>query len=330
MKEIRITCAFLKNPFNSIFILLGIYSLIEILSWTFIFNLKLAKAEKAGGTLKYTVMVIQTMIIPEVCTVSIVTFLILQAHKWFRLNTINNSSKAIASYELHFLPVIALSFFFFNPITQTVRYFLEGGPDYSWKEYWEEFIVYTYSWKIYFQYLTPILLIGYIALNISLLKDYLSQRREAQDTANAEGYQKALAHLAVESPKSTASSPYLNYLKGRNATGELVFPVDDVYYFTIENRFYYAELAKGRYLIGKTLNELETELNPTQFLRIKRDYIINRESILSYAHWENGKYSIRLNTPIPYTISVPRARMQELREWLQVRDASKSEYNHFL
>ena len=78
-----------------------------------------------------------------------------------------------------------------------------------------------------------------------------------------------------------------------------------------------AELAKGRYLIGKTLNELENELDQTQFFRIKRDYIVNRQAILNYAYWENGKYIVRLNTPEGHDIIVPRARMHECREWLQ-------------
>ncbi|MVM40513.1 hypothetical protein GO730_27350 [Spirosoma sp. HMF3257] len=72
-------------------------------------------------------------------------------------------------------------------------------------------------------------------------------------------------------------------------------------------------------------NELEKELNPAQFLRIKRDYIVNRKAIASYAHWENGKYSIRLATPQPQTIVVPRNRMQELREWLQHQDSHSLE-----
>ncbi|WP_240543575.1 LytTR family DNA-binding domain-containing protein [Spirosoma foliorum] len=265
-------------------------------------------------------MVIQTMVLPEICTVFVITYLIFQAHKWFKLNTIANKWSAIVRYELYFLPIIMLSFLFFNPITQTVRYFLENGPDYSWKDYWDGYIIYTYSWKIYFQYLTPILLIGYISINLSLLKDHLKQRQEYHELIEAELEKKAIALSTTSSPKSKTSSPYLTYLKGRNTTGELDFPINDVYYFTIEDRFYYAELAKGRYLISKTLNELEAELNPAHFLRIKRDYIVNRQAIESYTHWENGKYSIRLNTPKPHTIVIPRTRMQELREWLQQED----------
>ncbi|GAB4049112.1 LytTR family DNA-binding domain-containing protein [Spirosoma litoris] len=320
MNEIRLTRAFLKNPLNSVFILLGVIALIEAVSWSIGYILKLQIVVDAGGPFQYVGILVSSLFIPELFTLFTIVTLINCFHSIRHIYTVENTWRSISQYELRFLPLLALSFLVFNPFTQTIRYFLESGPDYSWAEYWKEYIVHTYSWKIYFKYLFPVILIGYIALNISLLKDYLNQRREAQETAEAEGYQKALVHLAAESPKPTVFSPYLTHLKGRNTTGELDFPVNDVYYFTIEDRLYYAELAKGRYSISKTLNELEAELNPAHFLRIKRDYIVNRQAIESYTHWENGKYSIRLNTPKPHTIVIPRTRMQELREWLQQED----------
>ncbi|UFH56229.1 LytTR family DNA-binding domain-containing protein [Spirosoma sp. KNUC1025] len=199
---------------------------------------------------------------------------------------------------------------------------MEQFPAYTFAVYWKYYLSGTFSKAMYFRYLMPVFILGYLIINISLVSDYLRQRQEAQDIAEAEAaqtMQKALALSATFTPKPTTPSPYLGYLKGKNASGELDFPVNDVYYFTIEDRFYYAESIKGRHLVSKTLNELETELDPTQFFRIKRDYIVNRQAVLNYAYWENGKYIVRLNTPDQYNIVVPRARMHEFREWLQGR-----------
>lgn len=74
------------------------------------------------------------------------------------------------------------------------------------------------------------------------------------------------------------------------------------------------------------MNDLEAELDPTQFFRIKRDYIVNRQAVLNYAYWENGKYIVRLNTSDQYNIVVPRARMHEFREWLQGRYVDTPEH----
>jgi len=299
---------------------MSIVLLIEALSWSIGYDIKADKMQRAGGYMHYVGLLPRSLILPEVITLFITITLINYFHRWLKLGSVDNDWRSIGRYELRMLPVLLLSFWVFNPVTQTIRYFLDRFPNYSITDYWKQYIVDTYTWSVYFIYLFPVILIGYTALNISLLQDFLQQRREAQEMAEAEAAraaQEALALSATFLPKPIVPSPFLSYLKGKNLLGELDFPVNDVYYFTIEERFYYAELAKGRYMISKTLNELEAELDPSQFFRIKRDYIVNRQAVLNYAYWENGKYIVRVNTPEGHDIIVPRARMQEFREWLQ-------------
>ena len=294
--------------------------LIEALSWSIGYKIKVDKMYKAGGFLQYLLILVRSLIVPEFFTLFITIYLVDRFHDWFRIDTVENSWRSIGRYELHFFPVLMGVFWIFNFFTQSVRYLLTRFSTYSLNDYWQDYIIGTFNFPTYFKYLFPIIFIGYLAINISLLKDYLKQRREAQELAEAEAVEsakKAMELSAALAPRLTATSSYLGHLKGKDAVGELDFPVSDIYYFTIEDRFYYAELAKGRYAVTKTLNELEKELDPTQFFRIKRDYIVNRQAVLNYAYWENGKYIVRLNTPVPYDIIVPRARMQEFREWLQ-------------
>lgn len=320
MKEIRLTRGFLRKPINSVLILLSIVLLIEALSWSIGYDIKAHKVQIAGGFVHYAGVLLRSLILPEIVTLFITITLINYFHNWLKLSAVDNDWRSIGRYELRLLPVLLISFWVFNPVTQTIRFLLARFPNYSLGDYWNQYIVDTYAWSVYFTYLFPVTLIGYTALNISLLQDFLQQRREAQELAEAEAAkaaQEALALSATFLPKPIVPSPFLSYLKGKNLLGELDFPVNDVYYFTIEERFYYAELAKGRYMISKTLNELEAELDPSQFFRIKRDYIVNRQAVLNYAYWENGKYIVRVNTPEGHDIIVPRARMQEFREWLQ-------------
>ncbi|MVM30727.1 LytTR family transcriptional regulator [Spirosoma sp. HMF4905] len=335
MKEIQINRAFLKKPFSSAIILLSIVVLVEAVGWSVAAPAKLEKVKKAGGAIFYLGVLVRDLFIPELCTLLIIIAIINFYHKFSHIHTVKNNWRAISRYELRCLPVLALAFWVFNPFTQTVRYFLEYFPEYSWSNYWDGYILYTYTWSTYFKYLVPVILIGYIAINTSLLLDYLKQRREAQEAAEAEAAEASQKVLALSEtfspqPQPTTPSLYLSYLKGKNAQGELDFPVNEVYYFTVEDRFYYAESLKERYLVSKTLNELEAELDPTQFFRIKRDYIVNRQAVLHYSYWENGKYIVRLNTPDQHKIIVPRVRMHEFREWLQGRDAGKPEHADLL
>lgn len=329
MKEIRITRSFLKKPLSAVIILLCIVVLIEAVAWSIGYDLKVSMVRKAGGVTNYIGMLVRTFFIPELITLFITITLINLYHTVRRLHIIRYNWKAICQYELAFLPVLLSAFIVFNPVTQTVRYLLEEQAyAYSFNELISSYILHTFTWQYYFKYLFPVILIGYIALNISLLQDYLKQRREAQEMAEAEAAkaaQKVLALSETFSPKPTVASPHLSYLKGKSGLGELDFPVNEVYYFTVEDRFYYAESIKERYMVSKTLNELENELDPTQFFRIKRDYIVNRQAVLHYSYWENGKYIVTLNSPDHHEIIVPRVRMHEFREWLQGRDASNPE-----
>ncbi len=329
MNAIRVTRSFLRKPLNSVLILLSMVLLIEAIKWSVASGPMLRLATDAGGLLRYFGLLTSSVIVPDLFTAFIIVALVNRAHRWFKIKSISNNWNAVGRYELYFLPVFAFSFLVFNPVTQTVRYLLRSFPDYSLTTYWHDRILGTFTWEVYFNYLFPVIIIGYTALNISLVKDFLQQRREAQEAAEAkviEAEQVALraAQAAQQQQKEKApvaadatKSAYLAHLRGKDAAGELAFPIEDVHFFTVEDRYYYAELSKGRYLIGKTLNELDAELDSNQFFRIKRDYIVNRQSVLSYAYWENGKYIVRLNTPEHHELIVPRARMQEFREWLQ-------------
>ncbi|MCK8492464.1 MULTISPECIES: LytTR family DNA-binding domain-containing protein [Spirosoma] len=321
MKAIQLTRTFLKKPIYGIGLLLGIVLLIEGLSWTSAYTVKVEKLVKAGGLLPYVSLWLRSLLIPEICSTYIIITLINLHHTRYKIDSVDLTWRDITKYELLLLPTILLSFFVFNPATETIRFLLEQFPNYTFSKYWEVYLGGTFTAGIYFRYLIPMLLIGYIVTNTSLLSDYFTQRQEAQEAAESQAamaVQAAQAAIAAQTTVAAApASNYLSHMKGKNQHGELDFPVEDVYFFTIEDRYYYAQLEKGQYLVAKTLNELETELDPSRFFRIKRDYIVNRQAVLNYAYWENGKYIVRLNTPDRHEIVVPRARMQEFREWLQ-------------
>ncbi|MBC7568781.1 MAG: LytTR family transcriptional regulator DNA-binding domain-containing protein [Spirosoma sp.] len=323
MKEIRLTRSFLRNPLSSVMILLGLVLLMEALSWSIGYSIKSAKMDQAGGALPYIGLLISRLFIPELVTLFIVVFLLNSFHELAKIRYIPNTFKGIATYELSLCPVLLIAFVFFNPFTQTVRFLTEHFPIYSFQDYWQDYIIKTYTWSIYFTYLFPVLLIGYLAINISLIIDSSKQRRSTHEATQAqitEAEQKiaALSATFIPRPIPVTPTPYLTHLKGKGLTGEMTFTVNEAYFYTVEDRIYYAELTKGRFQISKTINELEKELDPDVFFRIKRDYIINRQAVQSFSYWENGKYIVRLNTPDVYEIVVPRNRMNEFKDWLQL------------
>lgn len=323
MREIRLTRSFLRNPLSSVIILLSVVLLVEALSWSIGYSIKSTKMDQAGGLASYVGLLLFVFIIPELFTLTIVIFLLNRFHEIARIKHVSNTLSGIFRYELSCLPVLLVSFVAFNPFTQTVRFLAERFPVYTVQDYWQDYILKTCTWSTYFMYLFPVLLIGYLAINVSLIIDTSKQRRliyEANQVQITEAEQQiaALSATFIPKPVPVTPTPYLTHLKAKDATGEMSVPVNDAYFYTVEDRIYYAELVKGRFQINKTINELDKELDPGVFFRIKRDYIINRQAVQSFSYWENGKYIVRLNTPDVYEIVVPRNRMNEFKEWLQL------------
>ncbi len=136
MKEIRLTRRFLSNPVNSVFILLGVLLLIELVSWSVAYSIKLKDVEAVGGFLPYVSLIFLAMFLPELITLIITVALVNRAHSWLKFSAVRNDWVSIGKYELKLLPVIASSFWVFNPFTQTIRFLVEAFPQYSFHNYW--------------------------------------------------------------------------------------------------------------------------------------------------------------------------------------------------
>lgn len=89
------------------------------------------------------------------------------------------------------------------------------------------------------------------------------------------------------------------------------------------NCFY--SLAKGTFLqdengksydIDYSLEQLETLLDPSQFFRISRQYIVNINAIKDIIAYSGRRYKIKLLNSSDEDILVSRAKVSEFRTWL--------------
>ena len=108
----------------------------------------------------------------ESITVTILFMLIrFYAHR-LKLREVQLHTTNLVLYELKFLPLFLISFFLFAPFTLTARYLLHTLPELDTTIYFDQ---YFYSAKLYFTYLPFVLLIGYLIININLIKNYNEQ-----------------------------------------------------------------------------------------------------------------------------------------------------------
>jgi two-component system LytT family response regulator len=69
------------------------------------------------------------------------------------------------------------------------------------------------------------------------------------------------------------------------------------------------------YPIDFNLDELAAKLNPVDFYRANRQFIIAKIAVKDVDWWFNSRISINLKVSIPEKILVSRTRVTEFREW---------------
>jgi DNA-binding LytR/AlgR family response regulator len=100
--------------------------------------------------------------------------------------------------------------------------------------------------------------------------------------------------------------------------GDKLFPVQtsDIACFYID-----ASLVKARtfedktYTFEYTLDELANMLNPGDFFRANRQFIIARNAIRDIDFWFNSRLSVNLKIGVPEKILISKARVPEFKSW---------------
>lgn len=90
----------------------------------------------------------------------------------------------------------------------------------------------------------------------------------------------------------------------------------DIACIFIEDGLVKAKTTDGKsYIFDHTLDELSGMLNPTDFFRANRQFIISRNSIKEVDFYFNNRLSVNLKVPVPEKILISKVRVSEFREW---------------
>ena len=93
--------------------------------------------------------------------------------------------------------------------------------------------------------------------------------------------------------------------------------IEDIECFYSENKGTYAFSDGRNYLLDKTLEQLESELEPQLFFRISRKFYVNINAIKDMIHYTNSRLQIKLNTFNEQEVIVARERVKDFKDWLQ-------------
>jgi len=91
----------------------------------------------------------------------------------------------------------------------------------------------------------------------------------------------------------------------------------DIAYFYTENKANFAVMKDGkRYPVDHNLDELEQLVNPKNFFRINRQFIIGYNSITEMVSYSKSRVLIKLNPPTKLETIVSTERSSAFKSWL--------------
>jgi len=244
-------------------------------------------AEFSWLNLLQFVLVDQLLI--ECITVTILFWLITKFTQWLKLNQVKLKAKNIILYQLSFLPLVLVAFFFFNPFTQTVRFLYLNIGQLNWDEYFDE---YLFTQSLYLTYTPFVFFLTYAVINIALARAYFDHKLEKEHTHTDR-----------------------LFLKVNGTHGNKLLDIQDIDYIEKQDRKYFIFSNDSSFSINKTIAELEKELPPKDFVRINRSTIVKLDTIAHYAFWENDKYVLKLNNGKEFIMS--RQRLNSIKDQLK-------------
>ncbi len=158
--------------------------------------------------------------------------------------------------------------------------------------------------------------------------DYLLKPIKSEDIRNAlnkfhQLSQKPVAGQGMENIRHLLEGLYRQPGRYRtrflSKTGQRFIPVEtgDVAYFYSEDKMVFLKTNQNqRYLIDFNLEQLEKELDPGQFFRANRQFILSSKSVHDIHSWFNGKLKVKVVPDAPEEIIISRDKAADFRSWM--------------
>lgn len=103
-----------------------------------------------------------------------------------------------------------------------------------------------------------------------------------------------------------------------SAKGDKLIPlkVTDIAFINIEDGIVKAHTFDGKvFFIDQILDDLMDRLDPQNFYRANRQFIIARGAVRDIDHWFQSRLSVNLTVPVSEKILISRAKVQEFKDW---------------
>lgn len=90
----------------------------------------------------------------------------------------------------------------------------------------------------------------------------------------------------------------------------------NIAYFYIDTKTVKAiTLDEHTYYMNQTLDDIMMQLNPDDFFRANRQFIVSRKAIKDLTIWFDNKLSLNMSVNIPEKIIISKAKVSEFKNW---------------
>lgn len=111
---------------------------------------------------------------------------------------------------------------------------------------------------------------------------------------------------------------YLHYLKANTYNGTYIIDIADINHFVTDGKKSLALMNDGtRHSINYTLERLMQRLDPMQFFRANRQYIVSRHAIYRIQDYGNRQILMKLKNYDDVKVLISRESVHILNDWLE-------------
>ncbi|MEN3332112.1 MAG: two-component system, LytTR family, response regulator [Blastocatellia bacterium] len=132
------------------------------------------------------------------------------------------------------------------------------------------------------------------------------QALHSEDISQGQAVQQLLSAL------HRSQSSYISRIAVQKGRHVMLVRLRDIIYITVEDKLVFVYTATGRFLINKTLAELEQALNQEGFLRINRSTILNLDFLVEIIPWFSATCMLKLTNGLELPLS--RERVPHLKK----------------
>ncbi len=133
-------------------------------------------------------------------------------------------------------------------------------------------------------------------------------------TFEADEYNERLRQVAQR--RSEVTRNFLIHIKDK------IIPLKSeevAYFYTSNERVVACTLDGENYPIDRSLDAIYSQLDPCEFYRANRQFIISKVAVKDVSVWFGSRLSVNLICEAPEKIIIPKARTAEFKEWLRTQ-----------